>query len=89
VRFTKRLTALLNSVLALQAVARSRSARADDDNIAWESALQRQKKPKWTTLIIIGKVCVMIDEKQKSLDNLIDYTFDLTNFNWIRLHTHN
>jgi ankyrin repeat protein len=36
-----------------------------------------------------GKVCVMIDEKQKSLDNLIDYTFDLTNFNWIRLHTHN
>ncbi|MEH2151662.1 transposase [Nostoc sp.] len=44
--------------MALQAVVRSRSARADDDNITWESALQRQKKPKWTTLIIIDSQAV-------------------------------
>lgn len=57
-RFTHRLTTLLNSVLALQAVATSKSDRADDDDIAWESARQRQKKPKWTTLIIIDSQAV-------------------------------
>ena len=50
-RFTQRLTALLNGVLALLAVARSGSARADYDDVAWESARTREKKPKWTTLL--------------------------------------
>jgi transposase len=58
VRFTQRLTALLNGVLALQAVARRGSARADDDDVTWESALRREKKPKWTTLLIIDSQAV-------------------------------
>jgi transposase len=58
VRFTQRFTALLNSVLALQTVARSGSTRADDDDIAWESTRTREKKPKWTTLLIIDSQAV-------------------------------
>lgn len=57
-RFTQRLTTLLNGVLALQAVARAGSARADDDDVAWESARTREKKPKWTTLLIIDSQAV-------------------------------
>ncbi len=57
-RFTQRFTALLNSVLALQTVARSGSTRADDDDIAWESTRTREKKPKWTTLLIIDSQAV-------------------------------
>ncbi|MEH2250808.1 transposase [Nostoc sp.] len=51
-------TALLNSVLALQAVARDGGARADDDDVAWESARTRKKKLKWTTLLIIDSQAV-------------------------------
>jgi ankyrin repeat protein len=36
-----------------------------------------------------GKICVMVDEKQEYLDNLIDYALDLKNLTWIRLDTHN
>lgn len=36
-----------------------------------------------------GKVCIMIDEKQEYLDNLVDYTLDLKNFNWVRVHADN
>ena len=42
----------------LLAVARSGSDRADDDKVAWSSALCRKKKPKWTSLLIIDSQAV-------------------------------
>ena len=52
------LATLLNGLLALQAVARSRGDRATDDDPTWTSAGTGEKKAKWTTLMIIDSQAV-------------------------------
>jgi hypothetical protein len=52
------LAALLNGILALQAVALRWNTRTDDDHLAFEGARTSQKKPKWTTLLIIDSQAV-------------------------------
>ena len=49
------LAALLNSILALQAVAHRWGARPNYGNPACQSAAVGQKNPKWTRLLIIEK----------------------------------
>ena len=57
-RLTQRPTALLDGVLALQTVARSWSDRTIDECLTYTSARRREKKAKWTTLIIIDSQAV-------------------------------
>jgi transposase len=52
------LRALLNRLLALQAMARSRGTREIDECAASKSPRTSKKKPKWTTLIIIDSQAV-------------------------------
>ncbi len=49
------LAALLNGILALQAVACGWGARPNYGNPASQSAATGKKKPKWTRLLIIEK----------------------------------
>ena len=58
VRFAQRLASLLNSILALQAMASRRGNRKYQRYSAWSSAATGKKKAKWTTLIIIDSQAV-------------------------------
>lgn len=56
--FAERLTALLDRVLALQAMAFWRRVRGNHDGIAFPSSTTGEKKPKWTRLLIIDSQAV-------------------------------
>jgi Transposase DDE domain len=57
-RLAQRPSSLLDSLLALQAMARSRRHRNIDECLTWASPRAGKKKPKWTTLIIIDSQAV-------------------------------
>jgi Transposase DDE domain len=57
-RLAQRPSTLLDGLLALQAMAGSRSHRNIDECLAWASSWTGKKKPKWTTLIIIDSQAV-------------------------------
>jgi hypothetical protein len=56
--FTQRFAALLHGLLALQAVASRRGDRETDVSFTWTGSGADQKKPKWTTLIMIDSQAV-------------------------------
>jgi hypothetical protein len=58
VRFAQGLTALFDSILALQAVALRWCFRANDDCLAFAGASTNKKKPHWTRLLIIDSQAV-------------------------------
>lgn len=57
-RPTQGLSALFNGLLALQAVASSRGVREADEHSTSASTQTSEKKPKWTTLLIIDSQAV-------------------------------
>lgn len=57
-RLAQRPSTLLDSLLALQAMAPSRCNWNIDEALAWASPWASKKKPKWTTLIIIDSQAV-------------------------------
>jgi hypothetical protein len=57
-RLTEGLAALLDRLLALQAVAKGGSNRCLDERLTWTSAGTSEKKAQWTTLLLIDSQAV-------------------------------
>lgn len=57
------------------------------ENPGWISEHKAFYKEPNEIQITGGKVFVIIDDKKEYLDNLFDYALNLTNFDWIRVHT--